>query len=138
MKLKILVVSLATVLLGAGITGAVVFANGDSGGDREARVSSFAGRVAAILELEAQTVEDALTQASRELREEQLNEKIDLMLENGRITGERAEELRQQLADGELWDRGRHGSFYGKGHRFYGDGYGHKDDSSSSGEESES
>ena len=100
MKLKILVVSLATVLLGAGITGAVVFANGDSGGDREARVSSFAGRVAAILELEAQTVEDALTQASRELREEQLNEKIDLMLENGRITGERAEELRQQLADG--------------------------------------
>ena len=141
MKLKILVVSLVAVLLGVSITGAVIFAqnNGEEGENGDAdSTSPFVERVAEILELDGQTVEDAFAQAAREMRQEKIDRKIDWMLENGWITEEKAEEMREHLANaldesaesghpffGRMGRKGHHGFRLsgGRGHHGYGEGH---------------
>lgn len=65
------------------------------------RLGLFA-RVADILGLEAQQVQDAFEQAQRELRQERFEEmesqRLDALVESGRMTQEQADELREWYA----------------------------------------
>jgi succinate dehydrogenase/fumarate reductase flavoprotein subunit len=118
MKRKWLMATLVTGVLAASITGGVAFAqNGNSEAYPKAEL---AARVAQILELDEQRVQDAITQATQELRDE----RVDRMLESGRITEERAEELRERLQSGQgLLGRGHHRQFFGE--RGFGRGFDH-------------
>lgn len=62
-------------------------------------------------------------QARREERVDRMLERIDRALENGRITEEQAEELRQRIEDGEL-PFGRHRDGHGPAGRGFGLGHG--------------
>lgn len=101
-------------------------------------VRGVIARVAAILGLEEQQVQDAFNQARQEMRDEvfeqRIGERLDALLASGRITREQADELREwyaarpdsfRLAEGLSrekrggWERGRergsHASFLRKG-----------------------
>ena len=64
--------------------------------------------VAEILEVDEQTVADAIAQA----RDEQFQARLDQAVEDGRITQEKADAIAERYADSD--DEGRHGRF-GKG-----------------------
>ena len=64
--------------------------------------------VAEILEVDEQTVADAIDQA----RDEQFQARLDQAVEDGRITQEQADAMSERYADGD--GKGRHGGF-GKG-----------------------
>jgi hypothetical protein len=52
------------------------------------------GRVAAILGIEQQKVEDAFKQANREMADKALDKRLQTMVENGRITQEQADQYK--------------------------------------------
>ena len=70
----------------------VALAQGPKGDDSVA--GSLATRVAEILGLDAAAVGDAISQARRELRDEAVQEKLNALVEKGRITQEQADENR--------------------------------------------
>ncbi len=76
-----------------GVTGGTVLAQGE-GEDGESPVKSFASRVAAILGLDVDKVEDAFTQARGEMQDEALQARLDDMVESGRMTQEQAHEYK--------------------------------------------
>ena len=111
-------------VLALGIAGSAVLAHGRAGGenshsdrvarggvlahlksgDGELRLGSLASRVADILELEEQQVQDAFHQAIREMREEKVQQKLDWAVENGKLSQEQADEYLE-------WFRSRPESF---------------------------
>jgi hypothetical protein len=122
-----LVVGLLALALGAG----AVMAQGDGDGS-SLGAKTFASRVAAILGLDEGQVQDALTQAAGEAREEHLQMKLDRMVEQGKITQEQADEYLlwfEAKPDGimsksRFHGHGRHGGFGGRmfgGHFSHGD-----------------
>ena len=118
MKRKWLMATLVTGVLAASITSGVAFAQNDTG--EASHKSELAARVAQILELDEQTVQDAITQARQELRDERVGRMVDRMLESGRITDDQAPQLRERLQSGHgLLGRGHHRHFSG------GRGFGH-------------
>lgn len=70
--------------------------------DRERPVQGVISRVAIILGLEEQQVQDAFDQARREMRDERFEEmvgqRLDALVESGRITQQQADELREWYA----------------------------------------
>ena len=70
--------------------GGAIMAQEDEG--KQSRFSAFAERVASILGLEADDVEDAMEQAKQELADEALDEKLAALVEKGTITQEQADE----------------------------------------------
>ena len=82
----------------------------------DSKVSDFSARVAQILGLDEQTVEDAMKQAHRELRQERAQEKLDELVASGDITQEQADEYMawiESAPDG-IYSYDGHGR--GKGH----------------------
>jgi len=69
---------------------AVVFAQGNEEGDSNA--SKLAIKVAEILGLNAVEVDDAIKQARRELRDETVQNNLNALVEEGRLTQEQADE----------------------------------------------
>jgi hypothetical protein len=69
---------------------AVVFAQGNEEGDSNA--SKLAIKVAEILGLNAAEVDDAIKQARRELRDETVQNNLNALVEEGRLTQEQADE----------------------------------------------
>ena len=71
----------------------------ESGNDGKSQVRGVISRVANILGLDEQQVQDAFDQARRELRDEQfakvIGHRLDALVESGRITQEQADELRE-------------------------------------------
>ena len=71
--------------------------------DGETSRLGLIARVANILGLEEQQVQDAFDQARQELRDEQFEEmvgqRLDALVESGRITQEQADELREWYAE---------------------------------------
>ncbi|MEW6034615.1 MAG: hypothetical protein AB1603_07155 [Chloroflexota bacterium] len=132
-KKWLIVVVLATTLLVAGSIGGVALAQTGSDGSGK----TLLARVAAILGIEQQQVEDAFSQAQREMQEEALDSYLQNLVDQGEITQEQAdkyktwwqtrpdmEPYRQQL---EEWQQARPdmpltGSFGGRG--FGGRGFG--------------
>ncbi len=73
-----------------GLTGDVVLVAADEEGDSGSK--TLLERVAEILGLDSQTVKDAFSQARSEMREESLKDRLDALVEEGKITQEQADE----------------------------------------------
>ena len=105
-------------LMALGIAGGVVLAQE---ADEDSMMKSFAGRVAEILGLEETRVQDAIDQARQEMFSERLQEKLDKMVESGRITREQADEYKawvESQPDGafkKFGKRGHHGGGFHRG-----------------------
>ena len=91
---KKLVVSavLAVVLAAGGIGGAVLAADG--GDTDNSRPGTLLARVAEILDIDQQEIEDAFAQAQEEMRVEAQDRYLQKLVDEGRITPEQAEELK--------------------------------------------
>ncbi len=93
MRKGLIIVALVVGALALALTGGATLAqSGDSDGD--SRKGKFAERVASILGIETSQVEDAMQQARTELRDEALQEKLDAMVESGKITQAQADEIK--------------------------------------------
>ena len=123
MKRKWLMVPIVTGLLAVGLTGATVLAN-HNGGEQESPKDAVATKVAEILGIEdTQSVKDALTEATREVRSERLQHRMDQLVEAGRLTQEQANayvEWYEARPEG-VNIHGHRG--FGGGHRFGGPGF---------------
>ena len=133
MRMKHWLIGLVAVLaLAVGVGGGTALAQ-EEGEEGETTIRGVIARVATILGLEEQQVQDAFDQARQEMRDEvleqQISERLETLVESGRLTQEQADELREWyaarpdsfwLADGSRrgmqggWDHGR--SFGGRGH----------------------
>ena len=121
MKKRWIIASMLAAVLVVGAVGTVLAQETDT---KESPLKSFASRVAAILGIEEQQVQDAFTQAASEMRDEAVQAKLAYMVENGRLTQAQADEYYQWYqAMPEGLDRGlgpRFGKqrFHRGGHRF--------------------
>lgn len=126
-KRKIIVLAI-TGVIAAMITGGAVMAQ-EGGSTEDSAPQSFASRVATILNLDEGVVQDALSQAREEIRDERFQMKLDRLVEQGRIDQAQADELRdwyQSRPDSLSGFRGFHGrgSFGRHGLSRFG-GFGH-------------
>ena len=124
---------LALTALVLGLGSATVLAQESTG--EQTRLGLFA-RMANILGLEEEQVQEAYEQARQEMRDERFEEmvgqRLDALVESGRITQEQADELREWYASrpDSFWlasgmDRGKHGHSK-RGHKFGERGYSSK------------
>lgn len=89
-----LVVALAVGALAAVIVGGTVLAQtAQEDGDSPAR--SFVSRVATILGIEEDRVQDAFDQAAREMQDEALQQKLDRLVEAGKLAQAEADDIRE-------------------------------------------
>jgi hypothetical protein len=120
-KMKILLPVAATMVAIAVFTGGAVMAQEHGTGETGA-VPSFASRVAAILGLNEADVQNAMEQAQTEMRDEATRNRLDSLVEQGRLTQPQADEYydwlqsRPQGVPG-FGDRGPGSEFEGHGHR---------------------
>jgi hypothetical protein len=95
-KRNMLLVFWTTALLALGITGGAIFAQeagaDDDGAHNDSTKKGMASRVAAILGLGEQEVEDAFKQAGREMRDERFENRMDRLVDKGQITEDEAVE----------------------------------------------
>ncbi len=123
MKKRWLIGSVLAALMVFAITGGVIMAQETSDSKR----SGFAARVADILGLEADTVEDAMEQAKKEMFEEHLDAKLAAMVSSGRITQEQADEYRAWIESKPDGAFGGHRGFGKFGKRGFKRGFGDRD-----------
>ena len=105
-----------------------------------ADLDDFASRVGALLEVDGEAVSgddvaDAIEQAMSDIRSEALEEKLQAAIDNGKLTEDEADEIREKIESGEhkgFDNRGRHGRHGGKG--LWGRGRGHHGHSGSDSE----
>lgn len=90
MKRKWLMIPLVTGILAAGLTGASVLAH-NSDEEGASPKETVADKVAEILGLDQQTVKDALQEATKEVRSERLQHRLDHMVEAGRLTEDQSQ-----------------------------------------------
>ncbi len=84
-------VAVAVGVLALGIVGGTALAqSGDS--EDKPQIEPFPSRVATILELDEETVQNAFQQARIEMRTDVLMRRLDRQVEQGRITQEQADE----------------------------------------------
>ncbi len=94
MKKRWLFVTLLVGILAIGISGGAVLALGDgTSGDSPSK--NLVSRVAAILGIEEAQVQDAFDQAAKEMQDEALQQRLDRLVEQGRLTQEQADEYQQ-------------------------------------------
>src|SRR5919106_1173677 len=94
MKKRLLIPVAASMMVISIFTAGAVMAQEDGNGETPA-VQSFASRVAAILGLDETQVQDAMDRAHREMQDEALRNRLDPMVEEGRLTQEQADEYFQ-------------------------------------------
>ncbi len=87
-----------------------------------AELQEFAGRIAVTLGTDAEATADAITQVSGEMGREALDRKLQWAVDQGRITEEEAQEIRDEAEAGGWIGMGFGLHPGGKGHRG-GDGY---------------
>ena len=112
MRKRWIIVSVVMAALAIALTGGAILAQ-DDGDDESSK--SFAGRVAEILDLDEDTVADAMKQAKEEMRDEAVKAKLDALVEAGKITQDEADAYLEWLEDrpdvdfGGGFGRGGHG-----------------------------
>ncbi len=129
MKRKWLMIPLVTGILAAGIVGGTVLAHNDNG-EQESPKDAVAAKVADILGIQdTQSVIDALTQATQEVRSDRVQHRLDDAVEAGRLTQKQADAYLDWYEARPEGLNLRHG-----GHRLFGfgGGGGEGDDSSPS------
>ncbi|PKB80636.1 MAG: hypothetical protein BZY88_08285 [SAR202 cluster bacterium Io17-Chloro-G9] len=121
-KQRIIILAI-TGVMAALITGGVVMAQEEDGASSEdATRQTLASRVATILGLEADVVQDAFKQARGDIRDERLQMKLDRLVGQGRLDQEQADELRDwyesrpEFSAGAFFGKGKGG----RGHGFHG------------------
>jgi hypothetical protein len=133
MRKRLVIVGITIGLLAAGVLGGTVLAAGD--GENGGRGSGLISRVAEILGLEEQQVQDAFNQARGEIQDERLEEKLAKAVEDGYLTQEQADQLREwhdarpEGLPGRFGLGGispRFGGLGFKGHRFFRGGGNHR------------
>ena len=92
-KKVIIIALLAAVLLAGGISGAVLAA--DNGADDQPK--TVMARVAEILEIDQQQLEDAFAQAKSEMRDDGVDRFLEAQVAEGNITEEEAAQYREWL-----------------------------------------
>ena len=92
-KKRWIVVSVAVVAFAIGVFTAGLVA----GQETDSTGKSFFARVAHILGLDEQTVEDAMRQARDEIHSERIAEKLESLVESGALTQEQADEYQAWL-----------------------------------------
>ena len=94
MKKKIAAIAVAIGVLGVGLLGGVVLADeaADAG-----KGKGLVARVAEILGLDEDTVQDAFDQARDEIRDEALDKKLDAAVEEGVLTQDQADALEEWI-----------------------------------------
>jgi len=141
MRKKHWIIGLVALLaLALGVGGGTALAQ-ENEEEREKPIQGVIARVATILGLEEQQVQDAFDQARQEIRdarfEEMVGQRLDALVESGRITQEQADEVRAWYAArpdsfwlaagsdrgkgfGRHWGRASRGTghFSAKGHHF--------------------
>jgi len=131
----------AIVVVVVGLLGGTVFAQSNEGDDQQAaepaaeesKSDSLASRVAAILGLGAEEVEDAVAQARTDMMNEKVAERLAKAVESGRMTQEDADayiEWFQARPEGMSpgfigGPKGKHGR-HGRGHGAFGGRGGHQ------------
>ena len=91
------VVSLMAAVMAVGITTGVVMAQGSGDPEGDSPFKSFVSRVAEILGIDEAQVQEAIDQAAREIQDERLQQKLDRLVESGRLTQEQAVEYRDWI-----------------------------------------
>ncbi len=124
MRRSVLIAAAALAVLAIGIGGGAVMAQ-ESDSEDGSTIKGFVSRVAEILGLEEQTVQDAFTQARQEMMDESIENNLAAMVESGKLTQEQADEI-QEWYDAkpdsiESW--GGHGTAFG--HNRWRGGRGH-------------
>jgi hypothetical protein len=104
-KKFIIIAVLAVIVVLVGSTAGIVLARAGSGGDSQTGVTqasdnvsqskTLLARVAAILGIDQQTVENAFAQAQRETQEEALDNWLKKLVDEGKITQAQADEYKQ-------------------------------------------
>ena len=92
MRKRWVIVSVVMAALAIALTGGAILAQDDDDGSK-----SFAGRVAEILDLDEDTVADAMKQAKEEMRDEAIKAKLDALVEAGEITQDEADDYLEWL-----------------------------------------
>ena len=124
-KKWVVIAVLAAVVLVVGAMGGVALAQSSSTSDGNTGKTILA-RVAEILGIEQQKLEDAFAQAQQEARSEALEARLDELVEEGRLTQEEADQYKEWWQsrpdvpleigpEGRMW-----GGFRGGGHCFPG------------------
>ena len=93
-KKLIVGVVLAVVVL-AGSIGGVVVAQTENGDDSQPK--TLLARVAEILGIDQQNLEDAFAQAQSEMQDEALDSRLQKLVDEGKITGEEADQYKAWL-----------------------------------------
>ena len=93
-KKKFIIMLLGAILIVAASIGGVALAQGS---EEDSQPDSLLGRVAAILGIEQQTVEDAFKQAEAEMHEAVLDKYLKNLVDEGKITEEEAAEYKGWL-----------------------------------------
>jgi hypothetical protein len=120
---KILLPAAAAMVAIAIFTGGAVMAQ-ENGTGETGVVPSFASRVAAILNLSEADVQNAMDQAQTEMRDEATRNRLDSMVEQGRLTQAQADEYYNWLQSRPEGVPG----FEGRGPGFEFRGHGHRHD----------
>ncbi len=111
---------IVAVVLVATVTG-VALAQSGSSGSTATPAKTFAARVAAILGIDQQKVQDAMSKARSDMADEALSSKLDAMVKAGKITQQQADQYKswwQSRPQGVLPQVGPRGMI--GGHRFGG------------------
>jgi len=90
---KIILISLLATLVLVGSIVGVVFAQ--TGNENNSSGKTLLARVATILGIDQQKLEDAFAQAQREMRDEALNNRLQELVKQGTITQEQADQYKQ-------------------------------------------
>ena len=124
MKKRFLLPVAATMIVVSIFTAGAVMAQEDGAGETPV-VQGFASRVAAILGLDEAQVQDAMDQVRREMQDEAMRNKLDALVEQGRLTQEQADEYYQWYQDRPegIQGFGGRGPWFGFG--WHGPGRGH-------------
>ncbi len=91
-KLVIIGVLVAAVLLVGGVAGVALAQTGST--DNTTPANTLLARVATILGIDQQKVEDAFTQAKKEMQDEALDNYLAKLVEQGKITQEQADQYK--------------------------------------------
>ena len=93
-KLLVVGVVAAAVLLAGTIGGVVLAQTGDATGGTG---NTLLARVATILGIDQQTLQDAVTQAGKDMRQEALSNRLKSLVDQGKITQDQADQWKTWL-----------------------------------------
>jgi uncharacterized protein HemX len=119
MKLKskkfIAIISVLAAVILLGVCAGVVFAQNQDSNNNSTKTNPVMARVAEILGIDQQKLEDAFNQAMKEQREQKLDQYLQKLVEDGQITSEQATQYKNWLESKPDFPLGGPGKFFGPG-----------------------